>query len=218
MARRLGLAESSIKRILTARDGSVGRLVQICEVAGVRFADLVASAHEQVAQAWVLDEAQEDFFLADLERFELFADLYVRRRSRSWVRSRRGWSAARLAGALAELEAAGLLEVSGRRSLRFLGRGPLAFRAGSRLLPALQARLAQRMLARLLGDARGRAGDSLWTREWLASPETLASLRDAVADAVERAERAAARDEALRPVDQLVHASFLGGLALGELP
>ena len=210
----LGVAESTIKRLLTAKDGSVGRLTEICHAADISFAQLVAWASEQETPHWIPTAEQEQYFLEDLEAFRVFEDLSMRKRSTKEVQDHRGLDRTRLKRILEKLEALELVEVTGRRDLRILPRGAIAFRAGSPLLAALRRDLATRLIGRLCARDQPLDDDLLLAREWVAAPQTVARFRAALEEATLDMERAATRDEALLGREGLVSIAYLAGFAL----
>jgi transcriptional regulator with XRE-family HTH domain len=214
VAEGLGVAESTIKRVLTAKDGSVGRLAEICEAAGVGFAQVVAWAHEQETPHWLLSPEQEAYFLEDPEAFRIFEDLSMRKRTLDEVRTRRGLERPRLRRVLERLESLELIEVTGRRQVRIVPRGAISFPAGSRLLAALRRDLATRLVARLCAGNTAPDGDLLRAREWVASPETVEHFRAALDEATLEMERAATRDEALLSRERLVSVAYLAGFSV----
>lgn len=218
VAEGLGMAVSSVKRILTASDGSVGRLAEICALAGVSFADLVASAHEREEALWRLTPAQEEFFLEHPDHFEVFALLAVRKKSVEEAREITGLSARGMRRYLEDLEARELIEITGRREVRLMGRGGLAFQPGSALLRSLQGRFGRRLVAWLTREGGRPDGETLHTREWRASAPTAARFARDLADLVAQMERVSNREEALLPAEELELVTFLAGLARGDLP
>lgn len=216
VARALGVAESTIKRVLTAGDGSVARLVDICRVADVAFRDLVDHAHAEGEPRWTFTPEQEAWFMDHPAFFHVFAELYIRGRQPDEVQAAHGLTAGSLRGYLEQLEHMGLLEVAGRRRVRMLRRGALAFRPGSPLLTRLQRDLAAHVVAELTAGGEGDPRDRLLTREWRCAPETLVRLTRELEATLETMERDATRDEALLPAAQRVPVTFLGGLVVGR--
>lgn len=72
LGKRIGLSESGVKKILTARDISLSRLAQICEASSTSLADLTQDDPEPKAPELELDEETQDFFLKNRSCFHLF--------------------------------------------------------------------------------------------------------------------------------------------------
>jgi hypothetical protein len=73
LAARVGLSESGLKKVLSAEDGSIGRLEAICLAIGMTLFDLMQIAHGElsVTEFEMPSEVQE-YFLANLDCFRFF--------------------------------------------------------------------------------------------------------------------------------------------------
>jgi transcriptional regulator with XRE-family HTH domain len=76
VARRIGLSESGLKKVLNAEDGSLGRLSELCTVANVTLAELLELA--QTTEPWTLTDAQQDFFVAEPRAWDFVVALGAR--------------------------------------------------------------------------------------------------------------------------------------------
>jgi hypothetical protein len=65
VGRRLGLSESSVKRVFAQKNLDLERLEQICGLMGLEIADLFELAHEAEKRATELTEAQERELVSD---------------------------------------------------------------------------------------------------------------------------------------------------------
>lgn len=69
VARHLGLSHASIKRLFSTQDFSLSRVDQICELAGIELADLMARLREGRAPITQLTLAQEEELMGDPKLF-----------------------------------------------------------------------------------------------------------------------------------------------------
>jgi len=65
LAQRLGMSESSIKRVFSQGDMSLSRLAQVCKAVGVALEDVLRQAADAVPQADTLTLAQERSLVQD---------------------------------------------------------------------------------------------------------------------------------------------------------
>lgn len=132
LAKRLGLSESGVKKILTASDGSFQRLAEICEALGLPMRDLL-SGHDEGMLELAYSEAQQEFLLAQPQAFRLYWALVYERRPLAEAEK-----IAMLAGPqsfallrrldqlqLLELLPGGRVRVPAVRQVRWVGGGPL---------------------------------------------------------------------------------------------
>ncbi len=72
LAQKLGVSVTTVKRIFSEKELGVGRLMEICDVLGIRFFDLVELARNDCFPEVYLTDEQEEFFAESLESFEIF--------------------------------------------------------------------------------------------------------------------------------------------------
>lgn len=80
LASRLKLSESGIKKIFLARDGSVQRLAEIAQIAGVSLVELLEGSAEPIRTVY-FSEAQQNLFLQEPRSFQLYWLLVYERES-----------------------------------------------------------------------------------------------------------------------------------------
>jgi transcriptional regulator with XRE-family HTH domain len=132
LAKELGLSESGIKKILTAKDGSFQRLAQICRIAGLSFADLLEEQREEMHPV-SFTEKQEEYFLAEPGGFQYFWRLVYERASVEEIERLTGLSAKDSFRHLRKLDSLGLIKllpggkvrVPPLQQIRWAGSGPL---------------------------------------------------------------------------------------------
>lgn len=71
LAKRVGLSESGLKKILGGRDGSFQRLASLCKEVGVSISELLEAQREKLLPITFTEE-QQSFFLSQPLAFELF--------------------------------------------------------------------------------------------------------------------------------------------------
>lgn len=72
LGKRIGLSESGVKKILSAKDVSLSRLTQICEATGTSLADLALNAPEPKTPDFEFDQETQEYFLKNRDCFHLF--------------------------------------------------------------------------------------------------------------------------------------------------
>lgn len=82
IAQGIGLSESGVKKIFSARDGSFQRLSQICRYAGVSIAEVIEDRRTRDVE---FSEAQQKEFLKDSTLFHFYWLLVYERRSLAQV-------------------------------------------------------------------------------------------------------------------------------------
>lgn len=78
VAREIGLSESGVKKVLSARDGSFQRITQMCKLVGVSVGDLL---QDTKVQDVTFSSKQQEAFLNDLSLFKIYWMLVYERQS-----------------------------------------------------------------------------------------------------------------------------------------
>lgn len=132
LAKRVGLSESGMKKILTAKDGSFQRLAEICDALGLAMRDLM-EGHDEGMLDLAYTESQQEFLLAQPQAFRLYWALVYERRNLpeaekiAMVDSKQSFSLLRRLDQLQLLELLpqGRVRVPAVRQIRWVGGGPL---------------------------------------------------------------------------------------------
>lgn len=206
IALALKLSEASIKRILSRRDGPIGKLDEICKVLGISFSDLVTEAHQNQKTIRYLTETQEDFFSKNLNYFDFFSTLVSRRATIEDIRAKHRLSQASVRKYLSRLEKLGLIEVHAKDRIKFLIQEPIGFSKNSRFRQVMTKRFAATMFTRL-GEAS--AASTLVTREWLLSRTALDEFSKAFKQLCSEFDERSAREAKFTPVSTLIPVSLL---------
>lgn len=115
VARRLGLSESSVKRLFSRRAFSLQRLEAVCDMAGIDLLELAQLADAEKLRVPALTERQEREIVGNPELL-LVAVCALNRWSFERILDQYEFTRNRLIGLLARLERMGLIEVlSGNR-------------------------------------------------------------------------------------------------------
>jgi DNA-binding Xre family transcriptional regulator len=119
LAERIGMSESSVKRMFGQRDMSLSRLAQICKAAGIAMEDVLRGAADVTPHADTLTPAQEKSLMAN-PRLLLVATCCLGHWSIEQVLETYALTEAECVGCLAELDRLGLIELKpmNRYSLR----------------------------------------------------------------------------------------------------
>jgi lambda repressor-like predicted transcriptional regulator len=110
LARELGLAESSVKRMLTRGDMPLSRIDAICRVLGLDFADVARRVVEQQPLLHEMTLAQEQAVVAD-KRLLLVAICVLSQWTAEQITTAYRLSDADVVAALAQLDRIGIIEL-----------------------------------------------------------------------------------------------------------
>lgn len=133
LAQRLGLTESGIKKIFTAKDCSFSRLNEICQIAGIKLADLLKEQDGNDLEDVSYTEEQQQYFLKHRDCLHFFWKLAFERLSVEEIQSQEKLSTSQTFLYLKKLDDLKLihLDVGGKvrvprvKRIRSFGKGPL---------------------------------------------------------------------------------------------
>lgn len=80
LANELEMSESGVKKLLSGRDYSLSRLIQICNILQVKFEHILSGLEDKEEVVSVLAEGHEEFFLKNWDYFCFY-----------WVKVFEGW-------------------------------------------------------------------------------------------------------------------------------
>lgn len=126
LAEKLEMSESSIKRLMVAKDLPLSRLEQLCEIAGISLFDLMDLSKDAEIGPLILTEEQEKFFRKNTAFFYFFCLIYEREHSLSQVKKEQGLDEYSLNHYLNQLEKLGLLERHPNDVIKFLKKGQIS--------------------------------------------------------------------------------------------
>lgn len=110
LAKKLKVSEATIKRFFNAEDGSISRIVEICDCLGLSFSDLVNQAKDSKEKVFTLTEAQEEFFVKNPHCYDFFQELNEEQRSPKEIKEKYRLNQNSLNKYLRALEQIGVLE------------------------------------------------------------------------------------------------------------
>jgi transcriptional regulator with XRE-family HTH domain len=132
LARRLGLSESGVKKILSARDGSFGRVARISDELGLSMGELLSGQDEGMLEL-SYTAAQQSYLVKEPRALRLYWALVYERKSLEEAQKIAGLAPKDRFATLRRLDQLQLLEllpgdrvrVPAVRQVRWVGGGPL---------------------------------------------------------------------------------------------
>lgn len=209
LAKKLGLSESGVKKILTAEDGSFQRLATICDWIGLSMRELLSAQDESVFDL-EYSPAQQEYLAGNARAFRLYWALVYERRPLPEAEKIAGLPAKESFAVLRRLDQLSLLELlpGGRvkvppvRLVRWVGGGPLV----ERLYREWSARFLERV-----ARPDPPPGSLFQARYFRATERTLQDLMDALRDLETEFVRRATR-EMRTEAPGLVHLRWLSAV------
>ncbi len=122
LSERSGIPVSTVKKTLSGRDASFGKLWRLCEAAGITLLDLATVAARYGIRSYCLTLEQESVLAEDPRLLMIFRILETKEKP-SAVRTRCGLSVAAFTLVLKKLEKAGLIERMSGDQVRLLTPG-----------------------------------------------------------------------------------------------
>jgi transcriptional regulator with XRE-family HTH domain len=191
LARRLGLSESGVKKILSARDGSFGRVARISDELGLSMGELLSGQDEGMLEL-SYTAAQQAYLVKEPRALRLYWALVYERKNLGEASSIAGLTLKERFSTLRKLDQLQLLEllpgdrvrVPPVRQIRWVGGGPLVNK--------LYREWSSDFLREVATPER-RPGQQFITRYFRASRRTadelMAALQDLETEFVRRAIR-----------------------------
>jgi len=209
LAKKMGLSESGLKKILTARDGSFQRVAEICDWLGLSMRELLAGHDENVFEL-AYTPAQQEYLVGTPAAFRLYWALVYERRNLADAEKVAGFSGKASFPILRRLDQLQLLEllpggkvrVPAVRQVRWVGGGPL--------VKKVYQEWSRSFLERV-GTPEPESGALFLTRYFRASERTLNDLMDALRDLEREFVRRATREMRTEASD-LVHIRWMSAV------
>lgn len=160
LAPRLGLSESGLKKLLTAKDFSLSRLISLCEVAGLSVSELFEAAEREEIREIDLSTRQQSALLREPGLLRVYWRSCIELEDESQIRHEEKLSIAEYTRLTSRLEALELARPGKSGRLEPAHKGLYRWREGGPLVDRLNRDWSQNLLeAALLG--RGEAPTSL---------------------------------------------------------
>lgn len=212
LAKRLKVSEATIKRFFAASDGSMGRLVEICEALEISFADLVAQTKRATEPVFELSEEQEEFYAKNSDHHFFFQELVDAGLSFQEIQVKHELSKASAAKYARQLEKLGLADWLGGDRLKLKVKGTLNWLDHGPLFKKYQRASDVAFLDHMLANF-GKELHFLTSSERRLHPHTLQALATELQSLLRSFRGRVYRDEVFYPNSQLVPVRWL--IAIG---
>jgi transcriptional regulator with XRE-family HTH domain len=212
VAARLGVSEQTVKRVFNGDDCPVSRLLEICDVAGVKLADVMQLTENEGEAFFELTPEQEQHFVDYPSEYRFFIQL-LEGKDADAIKAEHGLSDRAVFKYLRQIEALGLCDVlpGNRYTLKvrgdhsFLRNGPLAKKHGTDLMTEMFA---------FLSEEKNQSDRTTWTStSTRISVDTLRDMKEEMKDLARRYRKIAARESELLPKDQTVDTTWVLAIA-----
>lgn len=147
----MGMSESGVKKLLTAKDISLSRLNQISEILGTPLAEILKTAEEEEIKHVQLSSRQIQALQKDQTLFRVFWSISVEENSRAEIQKREGLTAAKLESLLRKLENLDLIKVGKNNRVMAMTKGLYRWVGENPLLAKLNADWSYSTLKKSLG-------------------------------------------------------------------
>ena len=192
LSKRLGLSESGVKKILTAKDGSFQRVAQIAKELGLSLKDLFQGENESMFDITYTQEQQE-YLLANPRVFRFYWALVFERRSQEEARKKSGITEKELFSVLHKLDKLQFIELLPKNRLRIPPVRPIRMVGGGPLVNKLYQEWSVKLLKSVARP--DRTSDQFFLiRYFRASQRTFDDLNAALHDLEAEFLRRAVRD------------------------
>lgn len=136
LAEELGLSESGVKKILSSKDCSFGRLSQICQVLGLSILDILKESEKQEVKDESFSMEVEEFFVNNFSYFQFYWQLVAERKSVNEIKEINNFSEDDLIKYLDKLDELGIIEFKDLENIKlpkfvlrkWVGQGPLTYK------------------------------------------------------------------------------------------
>lgn len=212
LAKQLNVSEATMKRFFTAKDGSIGRIAEICSALSISFADLVEQSKNQGEHVFALTLEQETFFASHPSYFAFFQELLEKNLSPKEVRTKHGINQHSVAKYLRQLDKMGLIEWLPYDRVKLKVQGTQNWLDGG---PLQQKFLPADNLAFLKNVEKNFQKEShfLTTSNRHVHPETLRALISELRPLFSSFRKRVYRDEVFYPKSELISTKWLMGIA-----
>jgi transcriptional regulator with XRE-family HTH domain len=212
LAKALAVSEQTIKRLFNGGDAAVSRLVEVCEVLGVSFFEVVRLVETPPEKTFELTAEQEEFFAAYPGHFSFFNAIRDGTQPAE-LRKRHGLSAASVHRYLRDLDRLGLIELHTQDRFKLLPRGELRVRRNGKLSEQLGRELYGALCEFFLRpEGKGELSVST-ASEMFATRETVRELKQEVNELASRYRKRMRREFELLPKSDLVSVTMLLNVA-----
>lgn len=213
LAQHLGMSESGVKKMLTSKDLSLSRLLEICEWLGVSAADLVTLMEKQPIRQVDLTPAQQESLLSDSVLFRIYWRLSVENESPETIRAAEKLTSAELQRKILRLERLDLVSIKSDGRVLPRHQGLFRWSEGNPLIDKINRDWSRQVL----NDAL-KGGDGFFQRLTFLrlSAESSTDLLRALQETVDEFARRSRREEITRRASDLKPCRLLVAAAPGR--
>jgi len=212
LARKLSVSEVTMKRFFASSDVSLSRLIQICDVLGLSFSDLVQQSQEQSEKVFALSRPQEQFFADHPHYFAFFMEILSEDESVAQLAKRTKLSVTSIRKYLKKLEEMKLLDrlegdefrLKFQGTLNWITKGPLQ----KKFLES-----DNQDFVRFVGANFEKDRHFLTTADRLIHSDTYGALLADMKSLVSHYRKRAYRDQQFFPKNELMQVKWLMGAA-----
>ncbi len=150
LAKKLGMSESGLKKVMTNSDISLGRLTQICEVCQIELSEVLNAADQERISEVYLSPEQEQFLLKNPKAFRFYWKLRVDQMTRGEFQKKYKTEIQETQKWIGGLEKIGLLKISPRGQIEFTHQGLIRWNSESPLVKYLHSLWSQQLIERVV--------------------------------------------------------------------
>lgn len=208
----IGLSESGVKKLFTAKDISVGRLTQICDTIGISISDILTLAKEEEIKNVRLTHKQENMLYDNPLLFRIFWRLAIEERSPQEVQKLEKLQSQQLEKCLLKLENIDLIKVNKKREIISVHKGLYRWIGDSKLLNKINKEWSYNTLDKTL-NAKEDPNYVHRLSFLKLSPSTRNQFYQELNDLVDNYARKSQREKLDKPNSELAPLSLLISLA-----
>lgn len=212
LGNEIGLSESGVKKLFTAKDISVGRLTQICDTIGISISDILTLAKEEEIKNVRLTPKQENMLYDNPLLFRIFWRLAIEERTPQEVQKLEKLQSQQLEKCLLKLENIDLIKVNKKREIISVHKGLYRWIGDSKLLNKINKEWSYNTLDKTL-NAKEDPNYVHRLSFLKLSPTTRNQFYQELNDLVDKYARKSQREKLDKPNSELAPLSLLISLA-----
>ncbi len=207
VADHLGLAESSIKRLLNANDGQFSKIEKLCEWLGLSFSDLLEIHENKNEQSYILTTEQEALFKRYPGALQFYLELTEYELSVEEIKESYLLSEASVTFYLSQLERVGLIEVHAHNNVKNKIHSEVSLSPSGELAKTLLKSSMEsiyQVTIKMMEEEKKQKRGTVSTGELLFSQTSAAELYREYELFNEKLSKVSARDSRLYPKKELI--------------
>ncbi|MEZ4742917.1 MAG: helix-turn-helix transcriptional regulator [Bdellovibrionota bacterium] len=152
LANEIGMSESGLKKMLTAKDISLNRLTQITDTLGIQLTDLINLAYDEEINNVTLSNKQENALLSDFLLFRVLWRMSIENRNKEETIHLEGITHKKLTSCLLKLENLDLIRINKAGKVISTHKGLYRWNKNSNFVNELNTKWSQSTLNDALKD------------------------------------------------------------------